>query len=58
MHDVTAEREKRREQFRRDAEAAWLSYQSDRLHVAAGEADAWLKKLEAGEDAEPPECHD
>jgi hypothetical protein len=25
--------------------------------VTAEEADAWLAKLEAGEDAKPPECH-
>jgi predicted transcriptional regulator len=37
--------------------AAWAAYQADGLHVTADEADTWLKKLEAGEDVEPPECH-
>ena len=27
------------------------------VHVTAEEADAWLAKLEAGEDADPPSCH-
>ncbi|MFE0758699.1 hypothetical protein ACFW16_32380 [Inquilinus sp. NPDC058860] len=54
---MVTEREKRREQFRRDAAAAWRAYQADGLHLTADEADAWLRKLEAGEDAEPPESH-
>jgi predicted transcriptional regulator len=52
------EREERREQFRQDALAAWTEYQATGLHVTAEEADAWLARLEAGEDAEPPECHE
>jgi predicted transcriptional regulator len=52
------EREERREQFRRSALAAWADYQATGLHVTADEADAWLARLEAGEDAEPPPCHD
>jgi predicted transcriptional regulator len=51
-------REERREQLRQDALAAWKHYQATGLHVSAREADAWLAKLEAGEDAEAPECHD
>jgi predicted transcriptional regulator len=51
-------REERREQLRQDALAAWNHYQATGLHVAAGEADAWLAKLESGKDAEAPECHD
>lgn len=54
---MITEREKRREQFRRSAETAWRAYQADGLHLTAKEADTWLKKLEAGEDAKPPECH-
>jgi predicted transcriptional regulator len=50
-------REEKREQLRQDALAAWNHYQSTGLHVTAEEADAWLAKLEAGEDAEAPECH-
>lgn len=51
------EREEKREQFRQDALAAWDEYQKTGLHVTAEEADAWLAELEAGEDADAPECH-
>jgi predicted transcriptional regulator len=50
-------REEKRESFRQDALAAWTHYQSTGLHATAEEADSWLAKLEAGEDAEAPECH-
>ena len=49
--------EEKREQLRQDALAAWNHYQTTGLHATAEEADAWLAKLEAGEDAEAPECH-
>ncbi|OHC82489.1 MAG: CopG family transcriptional regulator [Rhodospirillales bacterium RIFCSPLOWO2_12_FULL_67_15] len=47
-------REEARERLRRDALAAWSEYRATGRHVAADEADAWLKRLEAGEDAKPP----
>jgi len=50
-------REEKRERFRQDALAAWNHYQATGLHLTAEEADAWLAKLEADEDAEAPECH-
>ncbi len=50
-------REEKREQFRRDALSAWNDYQATGLHATAEEADAWLAKLEAGEQAAVPECH-
>ena len=50
-------RGEKQEQFRQDALAAWSHYQSTGLHVTAEEADVWLAKLEAGEDAAVPECH-
>jgi predicted transcriptional regulator len=50
-------REEKREQMKQDALAAWAHYQETGLHVSGDEADAWLAKLEAGEDAEAPECH-
>src|SRR5208337_1219400 len=50
------EREEKREQFRQDALAAWIHYQTTGLHATAEEADAWLAKLEAGKDAAPPKC--
>jgi hypothetical protein len=40
-----------------DALSAWRAYQADGLHLSAEEADAWLEKLEAGDDVEPPACH-
>jgi predicted transcriptional regulator len=51
------EREEKREKLRRDALAAWNHYRTTGLHATAEEADAWLAKLEAGEDAKAPECH-
>jgi predicted transcriptional regulator len=51
------EREEKREQFRQSALTAWNDYRTTGLHVTADEADAWLAKLEAGEEVEVPECH-
>jgi len=51
------EREEKREAFKQDALRAWEDYQRTGLHLTLEEADAWLAKLEAGEDAEPPKCH-
>jgi predicted transcriptional regulator len=50
-------REEKRERLRQEALAAWSHYQSTGLHATAEEADAWLAKLEVGEDAGTPECH-
>lgn len=51
------EREEKREAFRQDAIKAWADFQGTGLHATSEEADAWLEKLEAGQDVEPPECH-
>lgn len=51
------EREEARERLRQDALTAWADYQATGEHVTANEADTWLAKLEAGEDADLPECH-
>ena len=51
------DREESREQVVQDAVAAWDEYQATGLHVTAEEADAWLERLENGEDCEPPEPH-
>lgn len=51
------EREEKREAFRQEALTAWAAYQETGLHVTHAEADAWMAQLEAGQDAEPPECH-
>lgn len=51
------EREEKRESFKQQALHAWEEYQRTGLHLTLEEADAWLARLEAGEDAEPPSCH-
>lgn len=48
------EREEARDNFRRDALAAWADYQATGRYVAASLADAWLARLESGEYVEPP----
>ena len=50
-------REEARESLRQDALSAWAHYQATGLHTTAEEMDAWMEKLEKGEDAEAPECH-
>jgi predicted transcriptional regulator len=60
MHEAIlefVEREEKREAFRQDAIKAWDEYRLTGLHVTAEEADAWMAKLETGQDVEPPECH-
>jgi predicted transcriptional regulator len=52
------DREEQREKFHRDALASWAEYQATGRHVSAEEADAWLARLEAGEDSDPPQPHD
>jgi len=51
------DREEKREQLRKDILEASAHYYETGLHLAAEEADAWLEKLENGEDVDPPECH-
>jgi len=51
------EREEKCEALRQDAIKAWNEYQATALHLTMEEADAWLARLEAGQDIEPPECH-
>jgi predicted transcriptional regulator len=46
--------EEKRDRLRRDVLAAWTHYQTTGLHATAEEADAWLVRLEAGEEAAPP----
>ncbi len=52
------EQEEKRETLRQDAMNAWSEYQETGLHVTHDEADAWLARLEAGEEAKAPECHE
>ena len=50
------EREEKREAFRQAGLKAWSDYQETGLYVTQDEADAWLEKLETGEEAAAPEC--
>jgi len=50
-------REEKRERFRQDALTAWKHFQEKVCTQRPEEADVWLAKLEAGEDAEAPKCH-
>ena len=50
-------REEARERLDQHALTAWSAYAATGLHVTEDEADAWLAKLEVGEEAPPPECH-
>jgi len=56
IHDYV-DREEKREALKQDALRAWEVFQESRLHLPLEEADAWLEKLEAGEDVELPQCH-
>ena len=49
-------REEAREQLRADALAAWADYEATGQHASGEDVDAWLGRLEAGEEAEPPAC--
>jgi predicted transcriptional regulator len=50
------EREEKREAFRQAGLQAWQDYQATGKHLPHDAADAWLAKLEAGEEAAAPEC--
>jgi predicted transcriptional regulator len=51
------DREEKREALNRDTRKTWEAYQLTGMHLTGAEVDAWLAKLEAGEDAELPPCH-
>ena len=44
------EREEKRETFRQNGIQAWNEYRATGLHATLEEADAWLGKLETGQD--------
>jgi predicted transcriptional regulator len=52
------EREEKREQFKRDALAAWQAYRDSGLHATAEEVSAWLETWGTDHEAEPPACHE
>jgi predicted transcriptional regulator len=47
-----------REKLLQDALDAWEGYRATGMHVTGEEADEWMERLEAGEDVDPPECHE
>ena len=49
--------EEAQEQFRQDALTAWADFQATGLHLTSEEVDAWLAKLEVGDDVPAPEFH-
>lgn len=51
------EREELRDEAWKAAMDAWEDFQCSGLHLTGVEANDWLQKLAAGEDADPPECH-
>lgn len=51
------DREEKRESFRQDGTLAWVAFRATGLHVTHVEVDAWLEKLESGNDVELPACH-
>jgi len=55
--DEYVSREEKRQSFHQEAQAAWEDYQRTGLHLTNEEVGDWIAKLEAGEDAELPECH-
>ena len=50
-------REEAREAFRSAGLQAWDQYQVTGLHVMHDDADSWLARLQAGEDAAVPQSH-
>lgn len=51
------EREESREVFRATGLQAWHQYKVTGLHVTHDDADVWLARLQAGEDAAVPQAH-
>ncbi len=57
MDELDMKHKKDCERLLRDALATWNDYHATGLYATHEEADVWLAKLEAGENAEVPECH-
>ena len=57
MDELDIKYEKDYKRFLQDALATWNDYKATSLHTTAEEADAWLARLEAGEEAAAPICH-
>jgi len=55
--ETFVDREEKREAWRQEGLRAYAEYQAAGLHLTGEEMDAWLARLEAGDEAEPPVCH-
>jgi predicted transcriptional regulator len=51
------DREEKREAWRQEGLRAYEEYQLTGAHLTGDELDAWLARLEAGYDEDPPACH-
>lgn len=51
-----AEKTERRARFDADTRAAAAAFDATGRGLDAAEADAWLARLESGEDVDPPPC--
>lgn len=56
--DKYIEREELRESFKKDSLRAWSAFEASGKHLTGEEADAWLARLEDGENTDAPESHD
>jgi len=50
-------REEEAQKMRREVMASLEHYETTGLHLTGDEVDAWLARIEAGEDVDLPECH-
>lgn len=57
MTSIKLDHELRQEAYKQDALRAWEAYQENGLYLTFEEVDAWLAKLEDGEDMEIPNFH-
>jgi hypothetical protein len=53
----SAARSRGRERLRGELVEDWEHYMSTGLHLDEDEVDAWLERMEDGEDVEPPPLH-
>ncbi|MEL4013029.1 CopG family ribbon-helix-helix protein [Dryocola clanedunensis] len=51
------EREEKRGQYRKEAEAAWQAYQETGQHITAEETIAWLESWGTNAEQDAPACH-
>ncbi len=51
------ERAELRASIHQEALDSWEHYEATGLHVTGEEVFAWLDRLAAGEDVDPPACH-